>query len=853
MLRWRLVAAGLLGCLRTVAADIDFRSVVSRADLNYPAPVTRSEEGLPIGNGRMGSLVWTTSSSIRLQINRVDLQPISGSTTSFFERNSDYMGGCGLVDIDLGAAADEVFAGENCPQSLKVFEGIATLQGRGVVARAIATPDADVLALEIDDRRPHAQPLAVDLRMLRQASQYAGDWERLVRERMVTVRTREHTATSQLHIRGDRIVLSQEFRELGHVAKSAVAIALVGAPAKPRYSNESTVTLAAPGKPGRTVVLIASAATLDADEDVVGTALRALSKVEGKTFDQLAAETAEWWRGFWSRGVLDLRSADGVAEEVAANYHYFLYLMAATSRGKFPPKFNGMIWNTAGDLRTWGAQHWYANLSCYYEALFASGRVELLEPMFAFYSGIHDASARAAREQWGSEGIFIPETSWFDGLAALPQPIAAEMRDLYLLRKPWADRSREFHDFASTKHPHSSRWNWWGGGSYVNGRWEPTERGNGPFGPVTHILGTTAKVAYYYWRYYEYTLDRKWLRTRGYPMLRGAAEFYRTFPNLRADERGVLHMHHTNSNESVQDVRDSDEDLAAMRGIFPAAIRAATILDVDGPLRAEWAKTLAALAPLPTTADADALKPADYSGPPVFTRGRMPVRVGRGFTPDGNSLPHWLFDLCNLDSSDAPTLAASHATFDRMLQGKPASADTRVGVLSKWAIAGAMLGRVDATRYMIVNQMRSLAAEREGAYLGGRPLANRLSLREGHQAADAQRLGRAAEALQVSLLNSTPPAPAEEPVLRLFPAWPKDWDATFTLRARGGFVVTAQHRGGRVEWAEIVSEAGAPLRLKNPWAAADVILSRDGRDEAVRGALLSVPTQAGERLRLRAR
>ncbi len=54
-----------------------------------------------------------------------------------------------------------------------------------------------------------------------------------------------------------------------------------------------------------------------------------------------------------------------------------------SSRGKFPPKFNGMIWNTGGDLRTWGAQHWFANLSCYYEALPASGRLELMDPMFA--------------------------------------------------------------------------------------------------------------------------------------------------------------------------------------------------------------------------------------------------------------------------------------------------------------------------------------------------------------------------------------------------------------------------------------------------------------------------------------
>jgi hypothetical protein len=152
---------------------------------------------------------------------------------------------------------------------------------------------------------------------------------------------------------------------------------------------------------------------------------------------------------------------------------------------------------------------------------------------------------------------------------------------------------------------------------------------------------------------------------------------------------------------------------------------------------------------------------------------------------------------------------------------------------------------------MVPNQMRGLTAEREGAYRGGRPLANRLSLREGHQAFDAQRLGRAAEALQLALLNSTPPAPAAEPTIRLFAAWPPEWDATFTLRARGGFVITAAQKNGRVEFVEILSEAGAPLRLHNPWGEGELTLQREGSAaQRVSGALLSIPTKKGERIRL---
>jgi hypothetical protein len=82
--------------------DVDYRRLVSRADLHYDKPVSRSEEGIPVGNGRMGSLVRTTPEAIRLQINRVDVFANNSYSTSFPARNSDYCGGCGFVDISFG-------------------------------------------------------------------------------------------------------------------------------------------------------------------------------------------------------------------------------------------------------------------------------------------------------------------------------------------------------------------------------------------------------------------------------------------------------------------------------------------------------------------------------------------------------------------------------------------------------------------------------------------------------------------------------------------------------------------------------------------------------------------------------
>ncbi len=88
---------------------IDIKTLISEADLLYTTPVTRSEEGMPVGNGTMGTLVWTTPSSLKFQVNRVDIFGNSSASNNFFERNTDYCSGAGFVDIEFVTWGDDVF------------------------------------------------------------------------------------------------------------------------------------------------------------------------------------------------------------------------------------------------------------------------------------------------------------------------------------------------------------------------------------------------------------------------------------------------------------------------------------------------------------------------------------------------------------------------------------------------------------------------------------------------------------------------------------------------------------------------------------------------------------------------
>ena len=122
-----------------------------------------------------------------------------------------------------------------------------------------------------------------------------------------------------------------------------------------------------------------------------------------------------------------------------------------------------------------------------------------------------------------------------------------------------------------------------------------------------------------------------------------------------------------------------------------------------------------------------------------------------------------------------------------------------------------------------------------------------MTLREGAQTTGPQRIGRAADALHLALCQSAGAGPRGEPVIRVFPAWPEQWDASYTLLARGAFLAGSSMEKGRVKFVEIRSQAGGHCRLRNPWSDKTVTLHRNGgAAETLSGPLLTFPTTAGE-------
>ena len=778
--------------------QVDYRKLVSRADLDYTTPATRSEEGQPIGNGRMGSLVWTTPSALHFQINRVDVFGQDSDTTSFPKQDSDYASGCGYVDINLCDAGDDVFAGEKFNQHLSIYDAMMTARGTGVTARVVASPLRDIMAIEIDDQREQPAAINIDLRMLRYAIQGIGGKNfPLAADHTVEVHTAEHTAASHLDIRTNLILLTQTFTEHDHYSASAVAIGVWGRIPKARYLNESTVQLAAAGGKGKFTIMIASAASLKRSDNVGEMALTTLTSAPANGFPGVAEEATKWWHDYWSRAFVSMHSGDGQADFVEANYTYFLYIMGCVSHGgQYPPRFGGLLFYTNGDMRRWGSQYWWANQQAYYSNLMPANRMELMEPLLAMYSNMLDACRTAAKQQWGAEGIWIPEITFFNGPERLPDDIATELQDLVLARKPYEQRSQKFQWWAETKNRHNARWNFQGDGHFEHGHFVVPDKGAGIFGHCTHILADASRIGNLYYQRYLFTRDKDFLRDRAYPILKGAAEFYRTFPNVKKGGDGKYHIHHVNNNEGGWDTSDTPMEIAGMRTAFSLAVRTSEILGVDEDLRPKWQEML------------DHLATAKESG-----RGRRPAT--------------------SQSSQSSTRPAGGNRPFGAFVYGGPGAIPANE--------PEAELKR----RFLGFNALGSFI---DPAGIGGAQIfRNRLRLREGPGAIDCEHLGGLVAGIHSTLLNNEVDDRGESTIEIFAPAWPRSWDCAFELLAHGGFVVASSLQNGTIDFVRIKSPLGGKCRMKNPWPAKTVMVRSN---ETLSGDVLEFDTTKNETITL---
>ncbi len=351
------------------------------------------------------------------------------------------------------------------------------------------------------------------------------------------------------------------------------------------------------------------------------------------------------------------------------------------------------------------------------------------------------------------------------------------------------------------------------GGARVHG-YPPTE-----FWP-----GNGAWLACQYWMHWRYSMDRDFLRDKAVLFMK---PFLRTYMNLLEEgEDGKLHLPLSSSPEYHEGsilawTSDPNCDLFLIRFLARSLLEADRILGLNDPEAERWQQTLDRLADYQT--DDTGLRisrqmglefshrhhshlmgiyPLDLLSPEDGDKARELIR---------RSVEHWRrtgYMMWTGWSFPWASAIASRAGYPNM----------------SWAMLD-----IYATGFITPSTLHVNGDYREFGY--SQWTYEPMTLEAGFAFAAA---------LMEMLLQS------QRGIIRVFPSLPDAWkDASFiNLRAEGAFLVSAVMREGKILRVEILSEAGEPCRVKNPFSCPAILKAESrGDKQEISGEILSFPTE----------
>jgi len=492
-------------------------------------------------------------------------------------------------------------------------------------------------------------------------------------------------------------------------------------------------------------------------------AIETIRGFRASDLDRLRTAHRDWWANYYLASFLSIPDT-----RLEALYWMEIYkLGSATRPGKAPITLVGP-WAQDGIMPAWqGDYHWDINVQMTYWPIYAANRLELGLPLYDMLDRSRPLLAKTARDVIGSGGEFLLVSTGIDCIPHYGWPDG----QLAFSALPWAVRA--------------------------------------------------------YWRHWEYSQDREFLRTRALPIMKAALEPYLHILERGAD--GRLHVPLGLSPEYRGSTGrfwgpDPVHDLSLIRFLLRCLIEGDAALGGDDPQRERWQRVLAELADYPVDAKEGLMVRADlhYESShrhfshlmPIYPLALMTLEKDRELVE--RSVRHWIL--------------RGHGEW--------------VGFSFAWAASiAAYSGRASLARSFLLDYVDRFVTENSLMFQG--PVNGSDMTIWGHGRSLTLEAGfGAADAVQNMLLQS------HDGVVRVFPASPPAWyDASiWQMRAQGAFLVSASRRRGKTRFVHVLSEKGGPLRLRTDFAAGKVRAFGNGNPKPYRnaGGDLLFETESGE-------
>jgi alpha-L-fucosidase 2 len=445
-----------------------------------------------------------------------------------------------------------------------------------------------------------------------------------------------------------------------------------------------------------------------------------------------------WWSDFWNRSWVHVAGTEDAAK-VSQGYIMQRYMVAASSRGAFPAKFNGGLFTVGHDMpdnaestnknhnpdfRAWGNSYWNQNNRLLYWPLIQTGDFDLLKPWFDMYLNALPFAKDRNQAYFHQAGAAYPETMYFWGVPNL--------NDF-----GWDNQTNEME----------SHWQRY------------------------HIQGTLEIIAQMLDEY-DVTQDAELARKDIVPFADAIVTYYDQHWPRDAD--GKIRMAPVQSLETYQlNAVNPTPDVAGLKSVLPRMLALPSSL-TSAEQRAAWTKTLHDLPPIPVGKTAKGKLPPLGKGDPDGTPTILPAKeYGKPQNSENPELyvafPYRLYGV------GKPDLSLARNTF----------AARRYPQDTCWGQDGpqsAVLGLTTVAQKTAIDEFTDYGNQHFQWFW-----------KAGHDwIPDFDNGGTGMMTLQLMLMQT------DGKRIQLIPAWPKDWTADFKLHAPHRTTVQGHVENGKV-------------------------------------------------------
>ena len=197
--------------------------------------------------------------------------------------------------------------------------------------------------------------------------------------------------------------------------------------------DDQTLKSSSPSKSVRLDLFVLTEEDVSSPQAWQGDLISLVQKVRTVNLREAWKQHERWWDDFWNRSWIHV-GGPADATNVSQGYAMQRYMMACSSRGPQPVKFNGGLFtvghdvppnedsakeNHNPDFREWGSCYWNQNNRLLYWPLIATGDEDLLQPWYQMYLKALPLAEDRTRIYYHHGGAAFVETMYYWGLPNL--------------------------------------------------------------------------------------------------------------------------------------------------------------------------------------------------------------------------------------------------------------------------------------------------------------------------------------------------------------------------------------------------------------------------------------------------